>query len=103
MGVFEFKEYSKSFYESTSLKKCRESYLSSQQYICERCNDIAKLVHHKEYITPNNINDLDITLSFDNLEALCQECHNKEHHQKNNTELIYFFDERGNLIYTPHK
>ena len=35
-------------------------------------------MHHKIYLTPQNINDPAVTLAEDNLELLCQDCHNKE-------------------------
>ena len=52
--------------------------------LCERCLEKglivpAVIVHHKTYITPNNITDPNIVLNFDNLEALCKNCHNYEH------------------------
>ena len=37
------------------------------------------IVHHKEYIDLDNINDPSVLLSFENLEYLCMNCHNEEH------------------------
>lgn len=53
--------------------------MASQYYICERCGSVARIVHHIQYITPQNIQDPNITLSWDNLQALCIDCHNAEH------------------------
>ena len=39
----------------------------------------AAIVHHKIELTPDNISNPDITLGFDNLEAVCRECHAKIH------------------------
>lgn len=39
-----------------------------------------------------------ITLCWDNLEALCQDCHNKEHHAKNVRAKRYAFTADGELI-----
>ena len=39
-----------------------------------------------------------ITLNFDNLEYICQECHNKEHKRDKSTKDDVEFDEEGNLI-----
>ena len=89
------KEWAKDFYTSKSWRQCKAAYLVSQQNICERCGDIAKVVHHKKYLTPKNINDTSITLNWDNPEALCQDCHNKEHHQHTRR---YSFDADGNVI-----
>lgn len=58
------------------------------------------MAHHKVYITPTNINDPNITLNWDNLEALCQECHNKEHSAKAPVADGLMFDENGNLMQT---
>lgn len=93
------KAWARAFYFSKAWEQTRDRYLQSQQNICERCGDIAKIVHHKTYLTPDNINDTSITLSWDNLEALCQDCHNKEHH-KNEEQRRYCFDEDGNIIAT---
>ena len=94
------KEYSRKFYESKSWQNCREAYLTGQQYICERCGGIASIAHHRAYITPENINDPFITLCFDNLEAICYDCHNKEHSRKPEraeTEKRYTFTADGEL------
>lgn len=92
------KEWAKSFYKSKAWKKCRESFLISKFNICERCNAAAFIVHHKIYLNPNNINDASVTLNWSNLEALCQECHNKEHMSKDITVDECIFDDEGNLV-----
>ena len=73
--------------------------------MCERCKarGIYKpgyIVLHKEYITPGNISNPNITLTLDNLEYVCEDCHNKEHH-RNDKKKRYAFDEAGNLISPP--
>ncbi len=94
------KEWSKAFYLSSAWEHTRTAYMISQDYICERCGEPAKIVHHKRYITRDNINDTHVTLCWDNLEALCQDCHNKEHH-KQSPRLRYSFDAEGNILYPP--
>jgi len=98
------KVWAESFYSSRAWKECRESYLVSQHYLCERCNDVAKVVHHKKYLTSNNISDPFVSLAHNNLEALCQDCHNREHHgnKRERIDLGYRFDEAGNIVYAPH-
>jgi len=96
------KQWAEKFYASEAWKSTREAYLSSKDYLCERCttkdNPIpAKVAHHKIYLTEKNIDNPSITLSWDKLEALCQTCHNKEHHGAASPER-YFFDERGRVI-----
>lgn len=92
------KEYAMRFYKSRAWIQCREGYLRTQDYICERCGDPAKIVHHREYITPDNINDPSITLAWDNLEALCMDCHNKEHSEAPMVREGLRFDSNGDLI-----
>ena len=77
-------EGQKAFYKTKRWQRCRAAYASSVGGLCERCQ--AKgiirpgyIVHHKEYITPENLNNPNISLSFDNLELLCMDCHNQEH------------------------
>lgn len=52
----------------------------------------------KIWLTPKNIHEQSITLCWDNLEALCQDCHNKEHHAKNVRAKRYAFTADGELI-----
>lgn len=96
------KEYAKGFYKSAAWKRARQQVITRANGLCERC--IAKgiykpgyIVHHKEYITPGNINNADITLNLDNLEYVCEDCHNKEH-KAVHTPLRYEYDENGNLL-----
>ncbi len=94
------RDFSKAFYNSKAWKRTRDAYVSSKFGICERCSrPDSKQVHHKSYLTPENINDPDITLSFDNLELLCDVCHQKEHNEKYSaTEWGLCFDSNGDLI-----
>lgn len=96
-------EYAKVFYNSSKWIKCKDGFMKSKHYICERCGGIAKICHHKKYITPVNIDDMTITLNWDNLEALCQDCHNKEHMISAACVDGISFDEDGNLIYRKGK
>ncbi len=78
------KEYARAFYKSRAWLKCRDSYIKSVGGLCERCLADGLIVpgyivHHKCYLTPENINDPATTLNWDNLELLCLDCHNKEH------------------------
>lgn len=80
------KPWAEQFYNSDAWRSCRDAFLQSKGYLCERCSTpddpvAAKIAHHKTYLTKQNVNDPYIALSWDNLEALCQDCHNKEHHR----------------------
>lgn len=100
-GVNTMKEYAKGFYTSTAWKSTRAAYIKSVNGLCERCKAAGqfvpgRLVHHKKHITPRNINDPKVTLSFSNLELLCDDCHNKEHKRKDNAR--YTFAPDGTLL-----
>lgn len=93
------KEWARFFYKGSKWKKCRAAYFTSQHGLCERCGGVGKIVHHIIYLTPDNIHDANVSLSFDNLELLCHNCHNKEHF-KDDTALRdgFAFDTNGDLI-----
>lgn len=74
----------KAFYHSAAWKNTRRNYKQSVGGLCERC--LAKgmivpadIVHHKIPLTDQNVNDLSISLSWDNLQALCRQCHAEVH------------------------
>ena len=78
--------------------------MQSVNYICERCGELAVICHHKEHITPQNKHDSNITLNWNNLEALCMTCHNQEHFSEGSICADGLsFDNNGNLVkkYTP--
>lgn len=86
-------------YKSKRWQKLRKQKLLLNPF-CERCSiegiyNSAYIVHHKKYITDNNYEDDDIFFNIDNLESLCQECHNKEHFKE---KVEYSFNENGDLI-----
>lgn len=77
-------EQQRAFYKSSAWLRCRSAYIKKVGGLCERC--LARgyyvpgyIVHHKEYINLDNITDPSVLLSFDNLEYLCEKCHNQEH------------------------
>lgn len=102
------KEWTNGFYVSPQWRKTRDAYYTKQCGQCERCLKEYKagvrslasiqpgiIVHHKKELTPENINDPAVALSFDNLELLCEEHHNRQHKAK---AKRYSFDAEGNLI-----
>ena len=92
------REYARPFYNSKPWQQCRAAYLSQVNYICERCGNPAALVHHKKYINEGNISDPIITLDWNNLEALCVECHEHEHIRNRRRPVKSVFDENGNPV-----
>ncbi|AFK87427.1 MULTISPECIES: HNH endonuclease signature motif containing protein [Thermoanaerobacterium] len=95
------KPWAEKFYKSRAWQEVRQAYFIYRHGICERCGRPGEIVHHKEYLTPLNINDPNITLSFDNLELLCLDCHNKEHSKQDSVKDGLMFDDDGNLIQSP--
>ncbi|MEG3069449.1 MAG: HNH endonuclease [Candidatus Syntrophopropionicum ammoniitolerans] len=95
------KPFALKFYKSKAWQQCRAAYIKFVFGICEGCGGPGLIVHHKTELTPENINDPEITLGWQNLELLCLECHNKEH--GNAEEVVrdgLKFDERGDLVGT---
>lgn len=86
-------------YDSKRWRKLRQLKKSVSPF-CERCliNGVytpARIIHHKEYITDLNYLDDNVFYNLDNLESLCQDCHNKEHFgEKEN----YYFDDNGDIM-----
>jgi 5-methylcytosine-specific restriction endonuclease McrA len=103
MHAFEaqtMKEYAKSFYKSKAWQTCREGYMSKVGGLCEKCLRSgryvpAEIVHHKVHITPMNISNPEITLNFNNLEALCRFCHSEIHSE---TVKRFSVDELGRVV-----
>lgn len=92
------KPWAAKFYKSKAWKQCRDSHFIHKHGICERCSSPGKIVHHKEKLTPRNINNPNVSLNWGKLELLCQDCHNKEHMGKANIQDGLMFDSEGNLI-----
>lgn len=94
------KDYATTFYSSTAWKNTRTAYAKSKGNLCESCLERGlfapgEIVHHKTHITPQNINDPNITLNWNNLRLVCRECHAAEHEQR---KRRYRFDEAGKVI-----
>ncbi len=92
------KPWAKKFYKSKAWEKCRAAYIIKVHGFCERCDKPGKIVHHKTWLTPQNINDPNVTLNHNNLEFVCQDCHNEEHHGGETAASGLIFDENGDLI-----
>ena len=90
------KEYAKQFYNSSAWIKTSKAYAASKFFLCEKCGKPYKIVHHVQHITPENIGDAEITLSWKNLCCMCQDCHAAAHASNNNRTMRW--DSDGNLI-----
>ena len=93
------KKYAEQFYSSTAWKECREAYKKSVGGLCEICLTkgiyrAGVIVHHKEHISPENIKDPAILLSWNNLQLLCRECHAAQHDRR---KRRYKLDDMGRV------
>ena len=78
------KAFARKFYSSKAWQSCRNEYMKRAHYLCEEClrkgiYKPAEIVHHKIELDPITIERPEIALSFDNLEALCRDCHAEKH------------------------
>ena len=98
------------FYKTKAWLKCREAFLKYKGGLCERCFTKglivpAVLVHHKQYLNDDTVNDPELALNFDNLEALCWSCHEQEHqrsHKGPKLKKRFFVDSLGRVHIAPH-
>lgn len=60
----------------------------------------AEVIHHKIPLTDGNINDLSISLSWNNLQALCRQCHAEAHEEmyRQRTGRRYIIDKQGHVV-----
>ena len=96
------REFARSFYSSRAWQDCRNEYMKRAHHLCEDClrkgiYTPAREVHHIEELTPENIHRPEVTLNFDNLVALCRECH-KARHNECNKGRRYLFGNNGEII-----
>ena len=82
-----------------------KAYKKSVGGLCERCMakgivTPAEIIHHKTPLTDDNINDLNISLSWDNLQALCRQCHAEAHEEmyRQRTKKRYRIDRQGRVV-----
>ena len=95
-------DFSKNFYSSKVWQDCRNEYMKCAHYLCEDCMKRgvykpAEEVHHVEELTPYNIHRPEVALNFDNLKALCRDCHRARHHKKNK-DRRYLVGDNGEVI-----
>ena len=95
------------FYGSYAWQQCRRAYKEAKGRLCERC--LAKglinpgsrqnplQVHHKIHLTEENLMDPTISLNWDNLELLCQQCHLEEHADDHQNTKRWRVDENGRV------
>lgn len=100
------KEWAKPFYNSKAWKEARDAYIRQRVAIdgglCQTCHEAPGfIVHHKIALTPDNIDNPDITLNLENYRYDCKSCHDQEEshsgwHRKE--KLLVEFDSSGQPI-----
>ena len=95
------KDFAKAFYNSKAWRDCRAGFIKSVFGLCKnhkQCHRPGLIVHHTERLTPEKINDPDVTLNWSKLEYLCIECHNAVDADKDVVRNDVCFDDQGNLV-----
>ena len=72
------------FYGTRAWRDCRAAYMTSVSGLCEVCLNAgiitpAEIVHHKIHLTDAELQDPNIALNYDNLQALCRRHHAEAH------------------------
>lgn len=102
-GVTVIKEFARRFYSSKAWKNTRAAYAKSKRNLCEVCLEKGlfkpcEIVHHKIELTPDNIDNPDITLNWENLQCLCREHHAEIHDLYARKNRRYKIDETGKVV-----
>lgn len=96
--VCRVREFARAFYLSKEWRRVRAFIVERDAGLCVKCGRPGEIVHHKEHLTPENINDPSVALGEDNLELLCRDCHGLEHTTDTAAAPGLMFDEEGNLV-----
>ena len=91
------------FYNSKKWRKVAAAYKQERGGLCERCKAKgiyrpADIVHHKTHLTHETVKNARIAYGFDNLEALCIDCHNLEHFGRKRERRRYQIANDGSLL-----
>lgn len=99
------KVWAKAFYRSDAWQRCRNGYIKERIRIdagmCEVCRErLGYIVHHKITLTPQNINNPEVSLNWDNLSYECKDCHDQHdgHGVKRSLSPVCAFDSDGNPV-----
>jgi len=99
------KAWAKQFYKSDAWQACRNGFIQERVRIdggvCQACREnLGYIVHHKIPLTPQNIHDPEIALSWGNLSYECKQCHDQHegHGVGTKSEPVCDFDSDGNPV-----
>ena len=81
------------FYNSMAWQNTRRVYKQSVGGLCERCLKqgiiaSADVVHHIVPLTEETVTDLNLSLNWDNLMALCTKCHAEVHSSREKEKAL---------------
>lgn len=92
------REFAAAFYHSAAWKKAQRLAMQLHYGVCVKCGRPGKIVHHKIWLTLENITDPSIALGQDNLMVLCTDCHNRIHAKESSVREGLEFDGSGQLV-----
>lgn len=100
------RDFAREFYRSRAWRETRDAYARFVGGLCERCLSKGRytpgdIVHHRVHLTPDNICDQRVSLSFGNLELLCRACHAEAHPEvygRQDRPRRVGFDDEGNVF-----
>lgn len=92
------------FYKTQAWKQTSRNYKKSVGGLCERCMkrgiiQTADIIHHRVPLTTETVSDLNLSLNWDNLQALCRKCHGEVHAEleRERKGRRYTIDENGRV------
>lgn len=89
----------KQLYNSKVWKDTRQQVLRRDLFTCRDCHSRASEVHHIKPLTPENIDNWDISLNPNNLISLCKKCHSKiTDGYTGDIQGDYIFNENGEVV-----
>lgn len=91
-------EVIKKFYHSAAWKRVRRLVIQTHRGRCQECGKAGTEVHHKTPLTEQNVTNPRIALGLNNLELLCQACHDAKRSDNGQVRKDLKFDENGDLI-----
>ena len=97
-GFIMAKSFSRKFYNTQAWVKTAKAFKQSKFGLCEKCGKPGEEVHHIIALTPDNINDPNITLNWNNLMLLCRSCHELIEEKAKATRDGIKFDEFGQVV-----
>jgi len=90
--------FARRMYASKQWKHCRDYIFNKYFGLCQDCGKPGVEVHHNIFLTPTNINDMDVVYGEVNLVLLCRDCHYTRHTiRRKSVDDCYYFDEDGNM------